>query len=72
MGDPATRSPDGDGCELLQPKDNRGNNGSVNIIVNFGWAGSAGRLILFPMELKAPNRGTFRQSKQAPRAMRFL
>ena len=53
----------------------RGNNGSVNIIVNFGWAGSAGRLILFPMELKAPNRGTFRQNnlnKQAPRAMRFL
>ena len=43
----------------------RGNNGSVNIIVNFGWAGSAGRLILFPMELKGPNRGTFRQSKQA-------
>ena len=50
----------------------RGNNGSVNIIVNFGWAGSAGRLILFPVELKAPNSGTFRQSKEAPRAMRFL
>ena len=50
----------------------RGNNGSVNIIVNFGWAGLAGQLILFPVELKAPNRGTVRQSKQAPRAMRFL
>ena len=49
-----------------------GNDWSINIISNFGWAGSAGRLILFPIELKAPNRGTFRQSKQAPRAMRFL
>ena len=33
---------------------NRDNDGSVNIIISFGWAGSAG---LFPTELKAPNMG---------------
>ena len=40
---------------------NRGNDGSVNIIINFGWAGSPGQLISFPTELKGPNRGTFCQ-----------
>ena len=39
----------------------RGNDGSVNIIINFGWAGSPGQLISFPTELKGPNRGTFCQ-----------
>ena len=42
-------------------KSNRGNDGSVNIIINFGWAGSPGQLISFPTELKGPNRGTFCQ-----------
>ena len=37
----------------------RDTDGSVNIIFNFGWAGSPGRLILFPIELKATDRGTF-------------
>ena len=36
---------------------NRDNDGSVNIIISFGWAGSPGRLILFPTELKAPDMG---------------
>ena len=31
--------------------------GSVNIIFNFGWAGSPDRLILFLTELKAPDMG---------------
>ena len=37
--------------------------GSVNIIFSFGWAGSPGRLILFPIELKAADRGTFCQRR---------
>ena len=44
-----------------QQLNNRDNDGSVNIIINFGWAGSPGQLISFPTELKGPNRGTFCQ-----------
>ena len=35
----------------------RDNDGSVNIIISFGRAGSPGQLILFPTELKAPDMG---------------
>ena len=41
----------------------RDNDGSVNIIISFGWAGSPGQLILFPTELKAPNHGNFCQRR---------
>lgn len=42
---------------------NRDTDGSVDIILNFGWAGLPGRLILFSVELKAADRGTFCQRR---------